>query len=141
MPAIGAFHDPSSRLLSANGSCERWFAASTNVRLDSAGPRFPLGFVVVVAFVETNILGTPRSARSAELHGIQGLAYHVHVVDVGAAQRDRQRNALTVYEDVAFGAEFRAIGRIRTRELPPLGALTLALSRDAHSHSIPTLSS
>ena len=141
MPTIGTLHDPPPWLFSANGPGKGGFAASPNVRLDATGARFLLWFPVVVALVEAEVLGTPRSARSANVHGVQGLTHHVHVVDVGAGQRDGQRDALTIYENVAFGAEFSAIGRIGPRELPPLGALTLALSRDAQSHSIPTLSS
>jgi len=141
VPAIGAFHDPPPWLFPANRSSEGGFAASSNVRFDATGASLLLGFLVVVALVETDVLGTPRSTRSADIHGVQGLTHHVHVVDVGAGQCDGQRNALTIYEDVALGAELCAIGRIGSRELPPLGAFTLALSRDAQSHSMPTLSS
>jgi hypothetical protein len=141
VPTIGAFDDPPPWLFPTNGSGEGGFAASPNVRLDATRACFLLWFAVVVALVETDVLGTPWSARSADIHGVEGRTHHVHVVDVGACQRDGQWHALTIYENVAFGAELCAIGRIGPRELPPFGALTLALSRDAQSHSMPTLSS
>jgi hypothetical protein len=141
VPAVRALDDPPSRFFPANGSSQCGFAASPNVRLDAAHASFLLWLLVVVAFVEADVLGTPRPARRADVHGVQGLAHHVHVMDVGAGQSDGQRNALTIYENVTLGAELCAIGRVGPGELPPFGAFTLALSRDAQSHSIPTLPS
>ena len=83
---------------------------------------------------------TPASTRE-ERNRVERFADHVHVVHVGAGQRDGKRDALPVGQDVPFGAEFCAIGRAGAREVPPFGAFTLALSIDAQSHSMPTLSS
>lgn len=108
---------------------------------DTARASLQLRLLVIVALVEADILRPSWPSRAANIHGVEGLADHVHVMHVGAGESNGERDSLSVYEDVAFGAEFGAIGRIGPSEVPPFGALTLALSRDVQSHSMPTFPS
>lgn len=141
VPAIGSFNDPTPRLLAADGTGESGLSPTPNMRPDAAGASLAFGLVVVVPFVQAEVLRTSGSSGRTQWNRVERSADHVHVVDVGAGERHRQRDALAVGQNVAFGAEFCAIGRIGAREVPPFGALTLALSSDAQSHSMPTLSS
>jgi len=113
---------------------ERLLADAPNVRRDPAGADGGLGVRVVVSFVETEVLGTARATRRAEDHGVEHLAHEPLVVDVGASDFCGQRNAPSVGQNVAFDATFRAVGRVGAREVPPLGAFTVALSSDDHVH-------
>lgn len=141
VPTVGTLDDPAPSFFSANGAGEGGLAAASDVWLDPTSTRFSLGFGVVVSFVETDVLGTPAPTWTKEGNRVQGLAHHVHVVDVGTGERDRQRDTLAVGQNVTFCAEFSTIGWIGAGEVPPFGAFTLALSNDAQSHSMPTFSS
>jgi hypothetical protein len=141
VPAVGSFDDPAPGLLTSNGADEGGLSAAPNVRPDAAIASFAFGLLVVVPFVQADVLRTSGSSRCTQRNRVQRLADHVHVVDVCPRERHGQRDALAVGQDVAFCAQFCAIGRIGAGEVPPFGALTLALSSDAQSHSIPTLSS
>jgi hypothetical protein len=141
VPAIGSFDDPAPRLLAADGAGEGGLSPTPDMWPDAASASLPFGLVVVIPFVQAEILRTSGPSRCTQWNRVERPAYHVHVVDVGPGERHRQRDALAVGQDVAFGAEFCAIGRVGAREVPPFGALTLALSSDAQSHSMPTLSS
>ena len=141
VPTIGSFDDPSPGLLAPNRTCEGGFSATPDVGLDAAITSFTFWLLVIVPFIQAEVLRTSRASRRPEWNRIERLADHVHVVDVGAGERHRQRDALSVCQNMAFCAEFCAIGRIGPGVVPPFGALTLALSSDAQSHSMPTLSS
>lgn len=141
MPAVRPFDDPASWLLAANGPGERRLSAPSNVGPHAARSGLLLGLLVVVALVETDVLGPAWPSRAVNIHSVERLADHVHVVNVGAGESNGEGNSLSVYEYVAFGAELGTIGWIGPGEVPPFGAFTLALSRDVQSHSIPTLSS
>ena len=141
VPAVGSFDDPAPRLLASNGTGEGGLSPTPNVRPDATIARLAFGLLVVVPFVQAEVLWTSGPSRRTQRNRVERPADHMHVVDVGPGERHRQRDALAVGQDVAFCAEFCAIGRIGAREVPPFGALTLALSSDAQSHSMPTLSS
>jgi hypothetical protein len=141
VPAIGSFNDPAPRLFAADGAGESGLSPTPNVRPDAASASLAFGLVIVIPFVQAEVLRTSGPARRTQWNRVERPADHVHVVDVGPRKRHRQRDALTVGQDMAFCAEFCAIGRIGAGEVPPFGALTLALSSDAQSHSMPTLSS
>ena len=141
VPAVGSFDDPSPRLLAADGAGEGGLSPTPNVLLDATIASLTFGLLVVVPFVQAEILRTSSPSWRTQRNGIKRRAHHVHVVDVGPGERHRQRDALALGQDMAFCAEFCAIGRIGAGEVPPFGALTLALSSDAQSHSMPTLSS
>jgi hypothetical protein len=109
------------------------------MRFDSAGARFLLGLLVVVSLVQAEVLRTPRSSGTLEHDGIERLATHVFVVNIGAGGSHSQRDALAIGQDMPFGAELGAIGGVGTCEPLPFGALMLALSSEVQSHSNPTL--
>ena len=109
--------------------------------LDAAHANRGFGIVVVVALVEAEILRSTGAARRRDDHGIERLGDHPLVVDVRAGQRHADRDAPTVGNDMAFRAELATIGRIGPCEIPPLGALTDALSREAQAQSMPRCSS
>jgi len=82
-----------------------------------------------------------RTAMRLEDHSIEGGSRHPLVVHVRAGDHYAKRDAARVRDDVAFDAFFPAIRRIGTREIPPLGALTIVLSRLAHFQAIPRTAS
>ena len=137
VPTARAFHNPAARL-SKDTANQWWLAAPADVRTNAALTRLDFWVLVVVALVEADVLRTPWSARPEEEHGVESGAHHPFVVNVGPGQRDRQRNAVTVRQNVTFCAEFSAIGGTWAREVPPFGAFTEWLSSDVHSKSRPT---
>ena len=139
VPAVCALDDPASRF-AANTTNQRRLTAAANVWLHTALTCLFLGVVVVVALVQADVLGTSWSARSVDRHRIECGAHHPLVVYVGTGQRDGEGNPAPVGQNMALGAEFSAISGIGTREVPPFGAFTEALSSDAHSRSRPHLS-
>jgi hypothetical protein len=141
VPAVGSLNDPTPRLLAADGAGEGRLSPAPNMRPDAASASVAFGLVVVVPLVQADVLRTSGPSRRTQWNGVERPAHHVHVGDVGPRERHRQRDALAVGQDVPFCAAFCAIGRIGAGEVPPFGALTLALSSDAQSHSMPTLSS
>jgi hypothetical protein len=141
VPAIGSFNDPAPRLLAADRAGEGGLSPTPNVWPDATIARLAFRLLVVVPFVQAGVLRTSGPSRRTQRNRVERPTDHVHVVDVGSRERHRERDALAVGQDVAFCAEFCAIGRIGAGEVPPFGALTLALSSDAQSHSMPTLSS
>ena len=141
MRAVRPFDDPASWLLAANRSGQCGFPSASDMRFDSAGARFLLGLLVVVSLVQAEVLRTPRSSGTLEHDGIERLATHVFVVNIGAGESHSQRDALAICQDMPFGAELGAIGGVGACEVPPFGALMLALSSEVQSHSNPTLSS
>ena len=141
VPAVGALNNPAARLLAADWTRESRLAPAADVGPDPASPRLLFWLGVVVPLVEADVLGTARPSRCPERNRVEGLADHVLVVDVGPGERHRQRDSLAVGQYMAFCAEFCTIGRIGPGELPPLGALTLALSSEAQSQSRPTFRS
>jgi len=138
VPAVRALDDPTSRLFAANRPSECRLSPTTNMGFDVSTPRLAFGLFVIVALVEAEVVGHPSTVAPAQYDRVERLADHVHVVDVGAGQRNAERNSLSVGEDVAFRPELAAIGRVGSSELPPFGAFTETLSRDAHAQSIPT---
>ena len=107
------------------------------MRCNAAPFRFGFAVLVIVAFVEADVLRTPRPARSANGDRIERLADHPLVVDVGAGQREANWYAATIGQYMALGAELSAIGGIGTGKVPPFGAFTEALSSDDQFQSIP----
>jgi len=74
-------------------------------------------------------------------HGVERPGDEPLVVDVGTGDLGGQWDAATVRQDAAFDATSRAVRRIRTREAPPSGAFTKALSSEDHFHWMPRLRS
>jgi len=96
---------------------------------------------VVVALVEADVFRATRAARTADGDCVEDLADHRSVGHVGAGDERCDRDATAVGEDVALYAAFRPVRRVRTREVPPFGAFTEALSRELHFQSMPRLPS
>jgi len=140
VPTIGALDDPATRT-PANASDEGRFSAPTNVRLDASSANRGFAILVVVSFVETKVARTARPSRRSNGNRIERLAHHPLVVDVGAGQRDANRDATAVGQHMTFGAQLAAIGGIGAREVPPFGAFTEALSSEDQFQSMPRSSS
>lgn len=136
VPAVGALDHPAPRF-SPYAAQEGWLAASPDVRGDAPPAHGGFGIGVVVALVQAQMCWAARAPRGAEHDGVEHLGHHPFVVHVGAGDAHGQGDAAPIREDVAFHPEFRAIRGVRPRSAPPLGALTMALSRAAKSHLIP----
>lgn len=139
MPAVRSLDDPAAWLLVADRPRERWLASPPDVAANAALPQIPFGLGVVVPLVEAQVLGSPRSSWRAKDDGVECLADHVQVGDVGGRQGGRQRNAAGVGQNVALGAELSTVTRTRARVLPPFGAFTMTLSREHQARSAPTV--
>lgn len=140
MPAVGSLDDPPARL-SAHAADERLFASPPDVRDDAPIANLAFGVRVVEAFVQAEVRRATRPAWCSKHDGVERRAGHPLVVDIRSGDLDGDRDAASVGQDVAFGAEFCAIGRIGARVVPPFGAFTLALSSEHHFRSTPTRSS
>ena len=140
VPAVGSLDDPSARL-SAHAPEEWLFASPSNVWDDASIADFAFGVGVVEALVQAEVRRPTRPARCPKYDGVERRAGHPFVVDVRSGDLDGDRDAASVGQDVAFCAEFCAIGRIGARVVPPFGAFTLALSSEHHFKSTPTRSS
>ena len=136
VPRVRALHDPAPRL-SSHLTDQRLLAASSDVRSNSAEANRGRYVRVVVALVEAQVFWAPRSARATHDHSVEHLADHRGVWHVRAADERCDRYATTVSQDMALYAAFRAVRRVRSREVPPFGAFTEALSRELHFHAIP----
>jgi hypothetical protein len=136
VPAIGAFDDPAARA-TACAADQRRLAAPTDMGSNAALSCLGLADRIVVALIEAEMTWTTRSAWRSQFDRVEHVADHAHVVDVGGGQGDSNRDAAAIAKDMAFGAELAAIGGIGTGEVPPFGALTLALSREHQVQSIP----
>ena len=107
--------------------------------LDAAGAALAATTAVVIAFVGVQLVwALPRP--SAVLgphtrHRVQRGRQHHAVVAVGPAQRDAERRALGIGDDVAFRAWFAAVRRVGPDLRTPLFARRLALSRAARRQS------
>lgn len=140
VPAVGSFDDPAARL-SANAAHEWRFSPASNVRDHATIADLALGVRVVEALVEAEIRRATWPTWRAKHDGVERRPGHPLVVDVRGGDLDGDRDAAPVRQDVAFCAEFCAIGRIGARVVPPFGAFTLALSSEHHFRSTPTRSS
>ena len=144
VPAVGTFHDPAPSFESRIPLAFLFFLS----------PRFDVSDIsptcgrtpqrrVVVALVAAQVLPRFVLRRWSRDHdGIQGRTEVVHVVAVGAGERDRQGDAVRVREDMPLGAQFAAIRGVFSRLVPPFtGAETVAESRDWKRQSTPWRSS
>jgi len=84
MPAVGALHDPASRL-PVNATRERAFALLPDVRRDPtlADDRFAVP--KRIAFVETTVLRSPHAAAGFEHHGVEGTGQGPFIVEIRTA--------------------------------------------------------
>ena len=76
----------------------------------------------------------PTSANGRDR--VQRSFQHLAVVAIGGADRQAERSALGVGDDVALGAWTPTVGRVRARRRAPLFAGTVLLSSAARSQQI-----
>ena len=137
VPGVGALDDPAARF-AADAANHALLSATPDVRDDAASPNLPLAVGVVVSLVQAQVFRPAGPARSPEHQSVDRRAHHPLVVNVRSGQRHRQRNAARIRQDVPFRAGFRAIGGTGAGEVPPFGALTVALSIEHQVRSTPT---
>ncbi len=93
----------------------------------------------VIPFVSVQF-GRPLARLTIQAsHGRDGIERGLErhrIVSIGSRDRDGQRNAACIYNDVSFRSELAAIGRVGPGFLAPRGLETLAPSRLARSQSI-----
>ena len=133
MPGVRPLDHPAP-WLSSDAPDQRLLASTTDVWRDAPRSDGGLHVCIVVAFVEAEVLGTPWTARAAQDNCVKRLSHEPLVVNVRAGDLGRKRHASTVGQNVTLDPSFGAICRARTRQVPPLGALTIALSSEAHLH-------
>lgn len=104
------------------------------MRHDAASPDGRVRIGVVVPFVETEVSRPPRSARGADHDLIEDRADQPLVVHVRAGNTRGHGHAAAIGEDVPLYAGFRAVRRIGAGMVPPVGALTIALSNAVQVH-------
>lgn len=136
MPRVRPFNDPAARL-SSNTPDPRRLAPAADVRPDATGSNSGLDICGVVALVEAKVLRTPWTAGGAHDNCIECTSHEPLVVDVRSGDLGRERHAPTIRQNVPLHPSFCAVRRIRPGQVPPLGALTIALSSDAHFHWMP----
>ena len=144
VPAIGSFDHPTPGLKSRIVLAFLFFLpARLHVRHVPSTFRRLAQFWIVVSFVATKMLAGPLLRRpTSNDHGVQGRAELLHVVPIRSRERDRQRDAVRVGEQVPLGAQFASIRRVFAGLIPPsTGAETVALSSDWKCQSIPWRSS
>lgn len=74
----------------------------------------------VVALVETEMHRPTRAARCVQHDGIEGRRQAPLVMQIGCAQDRGERDAARVGENVPLRPQLRAVGRVRSGELPQL---------------------
>lgn len=136
VPRVGSLNDPAPRL-SANDPEQGLLAATSDVRTDTPQPNRWRDVRVVVALVETQVLGAARATRPTNRDSVEDFADHVGVGHVRASDQGGDRHAAPISQNVPLYAAFRAVRRIWPREVPPFGAFTEALSSELHFHAIP----
>jgi hypothetical protein len=136
VPAIRAFNYPASRP-ATRAPDEGRLASSADVRNDTSLASFLLAVPVVISLVQAEIRWPARAAWPLHKNRIESRAHHPLVVHVRARERDGNGHTSPIGQNVTFDAAFSAIGGVRTREVPPFDAFTMAPSSEAHSQSIP----
>lgn len=116
---------------------ERSLSLAPDVRHDAALADGGLAVAEIIAPVQTQVPGPARATRGTQHHGVERRRQQPLVVHVRRAQRRRERDATPVGADVALGAPLPAVRRVRSREVPPFGALTMKPSSAVHFHAIP----
>lgn len=140
VPRVGALHHPAARLATYLAD-QRLLATPPDVRTDSAQSDRWRDVRVVVPLIEAQVARTSRPTWATHDDGVEHLAEHRGVGHVRSADERSERHTATVRQNVSLYAAFRAIRRVRPREVPPFGAFTEALSSELHFHAMPRRSS
>lgn len=123
-PTMRSFCHPASGLeprLVLDGL--RFFPASPNMRCVTKLPRQIPDLVIIVAFIEAKIL-RPIWSRTFQYDAFERCPRHLHIVPVGAVNRQTNRNPGTFTQQTAFDASFGPIGWIGTCFFPLLEGLS-----------------
>ena len=135
-PGEGAFHHPA---MSAEAGAAL-DAAAGDARGDAADAAFPAAAAVVLGLVGVKLaqpLSWAAAMASPDLrHGVQGRSQHAAVVAVGPTERQAERRAAGIRDEVALGARLAAVRWVGPDRLAPLLAAILALSSAARRQSI-----
>jgi hypothetical protein len=118
MPAVCALDDPAPRRVAAGlgGRGSGPFpAASLAGRMQPIAARLGrlIGVREVEALISAQVLGVPGGRGGARDHdAVQGGFRPLHVGAIGGAEHHAQRCPPPVAQDVPFGAQLAAIGRV-----------------------------
>ncbi|ACR29016.1 Hypothetical protein bglu_1g19000 [Burkholderia glumae BGR1] len=142
-PELSKSGEPSVRALDDPTMSPQPFAAfdtaAGDTGLDAALSQITPATREVIPFVSVQFARTlARLAVQARYrrNGIKrGFECH-RIVPVGSRNRDSQRDAACIYDDVSFRSELASVRRVGAGFLPPRGLETLAPSRLARSQSI-----
>lgn len=111
-----------------------WLALLPNVGRDAACAHCGVTISKRVALVETAVARAPNPAPPFEHDRIERRGQGPFVVEIRAAQHDRERDATPLGQEMALRAELRPVGWVRSREIPPFGAFTITESNAPHCH-------
>jgi hypothetical protein len=136
VPRVRALHDPAA-CLAAYLAEQRLLTTPSDVRTNSTQADRRRDVRVVVAFVETKVDRASRPTWATHDDSNKHFADHRGVGHVRSANERGERHAATIRQDMPFYAAFRAVRRVRPREVPPFGAFTEALSSELHFHAMP----
>ena len=112
--------------------------ASCDAGLDASSLAGPTASTKVVGLVGVELRrpsSGPASLTADRRNSIQQFIEGFAVVDVGSGQKEGERDALPVGDEVALGPRSAAVGRIGASRLTPLLAATDELSRQARLQS------
>ena len=137
MPGVGALNDPSS-WFPIDTPNESILTAAPNMGSYASISEFNLDSRVVVALVKTEVFRASRADTGLQGDGVQCLADHATVVDVGSCDRDRDRHAAAIGQYMPFRTQFPPVGRVWAGQSPPFGAFTMAPSKELQSNSTPS---
>ncbi len=134
-PRARSFHDPAV----AAQPLARLDALARDARRDASPAQLGPQRGRVIRLVGVQLRGAlARAAPPAaldRLDGIHGFEHHARVVDVGRAQRVRERDAFGVDHKMALRARFASIRRIRAGFFAPPTAGTVKESTEARDQS------
>ena len=115
-------------------------ATAGDARDDAAGAALLAAPAVVVGLVGVELVRpTARTATMAGPYrrdGVQGRGQHAAVVAVGPTERQAERRAAGIRDEVALGTRLTPVRRVGPDRLAPLLAAMLALSSAARRQSI-----
>ena len=133
MPTVGALDHPAPGL-AIDSADQRRLATTTDVGDDAPLAYGPVDIGIVITFVQTEMARATWSARPLEHDGIEHRRGEPLVMPIGGRDQDRERDPAPVCAEMALRAPFAAVGPIRPRVSPPLGALTVTLSSAVQRH-------
>src|SRR6516225_9820693 len=124
-PAMGAFHDPATRL-GASAALQLFHLLAARADMTGEAKLLNKGthLVIVIAFVHAHSLRLFRR-RSGPLDGdtFESLLNHFHIVAVGSIHGDAHRYALGFDEHAPLDPSLGPVGRVFPRLFPPRGEL------------------